>query len=192
MSRLVDDILLVIRLDTGRTAEEYGLFAHLCEYPGALLDQIVETHQESASKQGVLLELRTIDSLPPTVLCETLFADALIRLVDNAIKFSRGDERRIVIEARGDYDELRISVHDNGVGIAADAIPSLFQRFGQIARVKREQQGLGLGLAIAKELVTLHGGSITVKSTLNVGSTFTVHIPVASKTEQDMHARSTD
>jgi signal transduction histidine kinase len=76
---------------------------------------------------------------------------------------------------------VEVSVTDHGVGIAAKELPNLFERFRQIDRDRMEQQGLGLGLAIAREYVQLHGGDISVESTPGQGSTFTIRLPVAEE-----------
>jgi signal transduction histidine kinase len=73
---------------------------------------------------------------------------------------------------------VRIAVSDKGVGIPADQMEHLFDRFRQINRDQQEQQGVGLGLAIAHELIRLHAGQITVESTPGEGSTFTILLPV--------------
>lgn len=70
---------------------------------------------------------------------------------------------------------------DQGIGIPPEASPYLFRRFQQIDRERQEQQGVGLGLAIAQETVRLHGGVIEVESTVGQGSTFTIRLPVADE-----------
>jgi len=185
LSKTIDDLLLLVRLDTGHTAEEYRLLARLCPDPGAVVTEVVEAFRQPALQEGVLLKTRTEDRFSPVVMCRPLLMDALQRLVENAIKFSRrDDERWVAVETHRIDTEFQISVKDNGIGIAPEALPSLFQRFQQINRAKMEQQGLGLGLAIAKELITLHNGTITVDSTPGQGSTFTVHLPLAKESAQ--------
>jgi signal transduction histidine kinase len=75
---------------------------------------------------------------------------------------------------------VEVAVTDEGVGIAADQIHHLFERFRQVGRDKMEQQGLGLGLAVARGLIDLHDGEITVESRPGEGSTFTIRLPVAA------------
>jgi signal transduction histidine kinase len=74
---------------------------------------------------------------------------------------------------------VEISVVDQGVGVSPDKTMSLFQRFQQINREKTEQQGTGVGLAIARDLIRLHEGEISVESEPGKGSTFTIRLPVA-------------
>jgi len=74
---------------------------------------------------------------------------------------------------------VKLTVEDKGIGIPPEEIPNLFERFRQIGREKTEQQGLGLGLAIARDIVNLHGGKIEVKSEPGRGSSFTICLPRA-------------
>jgi signal transduction histidine kinase len=116
-------------------------------------------------------------------LCEPFFVDALGRLVDNGIKFSRGKGKRVTVNARVVGEWVEVAVSDEGVGISPDDLVYLFERFHQIGRRQMEQQGSGLGLVIAQELIRLHGGEITVESTLGEGSTFTIRLPRLSAAE---------
>ena len=99
--------------------------------------------------------------------------------MDNAIRFSRDGEKQVWIAVEASDEWVEVAVRDKGVGIAADKIPHLFERFRQIDREQMEQQGAGLGLAIAQELIALHGGEITVDSQVGEGSTFTIRLPAA-------------
>jgi signal transduction histidine kinase len=112
-------------------------------------------------------------------LCEPLFADALGRLIDNGIKFSKDEGKRVMVSAQATAGWVEVPVQDQGVGIPTEEIPHLFERFRQVNRKKMEQQGVGLGLAIAQELIRLHDGEITVRSDHGAGSTFTIRLPVA-------------
>src|SRR5690606_2241681 len=88
---------------------------------------------------------------------------------------------KIVINIESNKDEVEVSVRDNGPGIPADAIPKLFQKFSKIDYSYANhvnQPGTGLGLYISKQIVSLHGGKIQVESTVHVGSTFIVTLPI--------------
>src|SRR5262249_31779311 len=100
-------------------------------------------------------------------------------LMSNAVKFTgRGGHVRVWIERHDDYIELVVS--DTGIGIAADFLPHMFERFRQAdAGINRERGGLGLGLGIARQLVEMHGGTIHAESAgKDQGSTFRVRLPV--------------
>ncbi|MEA3375969.1 MAG: ATP-binding protein, partial [Chloroflexota bacterium] len=105
--------------------------------------------------------------------------DALGRLIENGIKFSRDGSKRVAISIEAGKEWVRIAVTDEGVGIPVDQQEHLFDRFRQFNRDQLEQQGVGLGLAIAQELIHLHGGRITVESAPKQGSTFTILLPLA-------------
>ena len=115
------------------------------------------------------------------MLHEPFFTDALGRLVDNGLKFSRGEAGWVTVSACAAEGWVQVAVADQGVGIPVEEIPHLFQRFRQIGREKIEQQGVGVGPAIARELIRLHGGDIDVESTLGQGGTFTIRLPRAEK-----------
>jgi signal transduction histidine kinase len=85
------------------------------------------------------------------------------------------------IDVRASDEWVETAVRDEGVGIAAEQIPYMFERFRQIDRERMEQQGAGLGLAIARDLIALHGGEISVDSQVGEGSTFTIRLPVAEQ-----------
>ncbi len=180
LNRLVQDLLTLMRLDTGQAATEFRLLAGRYDDIGALIQKTVSKYEPLAAQSGIILETHIAPQLPPVPLCEPFFADALGRLLDNAIKFSRGKGDRIVVAAHTAGEWVEVSVTDNGVGIRPEAIPHLFERFRQIDRERMEQQGVGLGLAIARELIRLHGGEIEVESRFGAGSTFTIRLPVAS------------
>ncbi len=179
--RLVENLLLLVQLDTGRTAEEFRVLVCVHRDLGATLDVVIHQHERQAAAQGVTLELEAEPNLPPVRLCEPLFVDALGRLVDNGIKFSRDEGKQVTVSARAADGWLEVTVADEGVGIHAKELPHLFERFRQIDRETMEQQGTGLGLALAQELIHLHDGEITVESTPGVGSTFTIRLPVAGE-----------
>ncbi len=178
LNRLVQDLLTLIRLDTGQAATEFRLLVRPHRNLAELVRQTVSRYEPQATQNGVLLETRVPPELPPVPLCEPFFTDALGRLLDNGIKFSSRKGKRVVVEARTSGEWVEVSVADNGVGIRPEEIPHLFERFRQIDRERLEQQGVGLGLAIARELIRLHGGEITVESVYGAGSCFTIRLPL--------------
>ena len=181
LNQLVEDLLLLIQLDTGRAAEEFRLLT--CVHPdlGMVLQSVVQQYEKQAADQGVTLEIKVESPLPPVQICEHFLMDALGRLVDNGIKFSHGEGKRVTVSARTADGWVEVTVADEGVGIHAKELSHLFERFQQINREHMEQQGTGVGLAIAQELIGLHSGEISVESTPGVGSTFTIRLPAAGK-----------
>jgi two-component system sensor histidine kinase/response regulator len=179
LNRLVEDLMLMIQIDTGRAAEEFHMLAHVHSELQTVLESAVHQRQRQAQRQDVALEYMGESELPPARISEPLFINALGRLIDNGIKFSRGENKRVTVSARDAGEWIEIAVSDQGIGIAADDIPNLFQRFRQIDRERMEQQGSGLGLALAQDLIHLHNGAITVESALGAGSTFIIRLPIA-------------
>ena len=178
LNRLVQDLLTVIRLDTGQAATEFRLLVYPHDNFAEVVRRTVQRYESLAAQNGITLEVRVPPTLPPVPLCEPFFTDALGRLVDNAIKFSRGKGERVVVDVGVAGDWVEVGVNDEGVGIRPEEVPHIFERFRQIDRERMEQQGLGLGLAIARELIRLHGGDITVESVYGVGSRFTIRLPL--------------
>jgi signal transduction histidine kinase len=103
---------------------------------------------------------------------------AIGNVVSNAVKFTQKDGR-IVIDLDGNADRVRMTVKDTGVGISPEFLPYVFDRFRQAdGSSTRNFGGLGLGLSIARHIITMHGGTIQAFSAgLNQGTTFTIEIP---------------
>ncbi len=112
-------------------------------------------------------------------------AAVLVNLLDNALKYS-GDEKRIVLRARGENGKVIFEVSDNGEGIDPEEQGRIFERFYQSdRRLSRTHEGCGLGLSIVRSVVKAHGGTVSVASTPGVGSTFTVRLPVEERMKDE-------
>jgi two-component system phosphate regulon sensor histidine kinase PhoR len=111
-----------------------------------------------------------------------LLEQAVINLLDNAIKYSEPGSEVQVLGSQSSR-EVTITVSDHGCGISAEHLPRIFERFYRVDKARsRKLGGTGLGLAIVKHIIQAHGGRVTVKSTLGVGSTFTIHLPRPAET----------
>src|SRR5690348_8826348 len=204
MSRLVNDLLTLARLDAGRPLDLRQI--DLIALVGEAVDQarILAGEREVALRTdggGRLLVQADADRLK----------QVLLALLDNALKYGRTDTGgwvrvRVGRSERGAF----VSVSDNGEGIAADDLPNIFERFYRVqraaqrritsahaaarlggpgtppdvtphdsARATARREGSGLGLAIARAIVNAHGGALTVQSQLGAGTTFTVELPLA-------------
>lgn len=174
--KLVEDLLLLVRMDSGAVALEIARFrTHIALKP--LVYEVVQNLSIAAEKRQVQIEVQVPDTL--TVFCvPTYLQDALSRLAENAIKFSASTGGRAVISAAEQNGAIVISVQDEGIGIDDTKQKMLFERFRQIDREKLEQQGVGLGLSIAHGLIRLHGGDIQVESRPGQGSVFTMTLPL--------------
>ncbi len=180
LNRLVEDLLLLVQIDSGRAREEYEALVSRYRNLGEIVRRTAAQWDQRAEQGRVSLRVTAEEGLPPVRLCEPFFVDALGRLIENGIKFSRNRADKVRVQATARDGWIRVAVSDDGVGISAPQQAHLFERFRQINRDQFEQQGAGLGLAIAQELITLHGGEIAVDSTLGEGSTFTILLPPAS------------
>ena len=145
-----------------------------------LLGEVVRQYGLEARRRGIALTLRQDRALSTVegdaVALERVFAN----LVYNALKFTP-EGGRIEIVSRRDGEGLAVAVSDTGPGIAADELPTLFQRYRQ-TRSGRVIGGTGMGLFIVKWLVEAHGGTVRVESTVGQGTCFEVHLPIGPGT----------
>jgi len=176
LSQLVSDVLDVSRIVTGKMA----LTVTACP----ILDVVctsVDIVRPSADGKGVAIHVEPPTS-PLAVACDVdRIQQVLWNLLNNAVKFtSRGGRIDISIAQRG--TNVEVAVRDTGAGIPPEAIPLVFQRFWQgDSGGQRPQGGLGLGLALARHFVELHGGTITAASEgVGRGATFTLSLPAAA------------
>ena len=143
-----------------------------------ILRSCIQICQAKADAKGTDIQLSCDDAVTATI-NPALFEQALINLIDNAIKYS-GANGRIVIRVEKTPAELSIGIQDNGIGISKKHLARLFERFYRVDNARsREQGGTGLGLAIVKHIAKAHGGHVTVASERGKGSTFTVHLPLS-------------
>lgn len=172
--RLSDDLLDAARIGAGR----FEIRKEPCDLV-TLAREIVEHKGPAAPNHHLILEAR-VDRLDGLFDCDRV-AQALGNLVDNAIKYSpEGGEVRVVAERVG--DRARVSVSDQGMGIAPEDLPRLFQPYARLRRTPGIK-GVGLGLYIVKGIVEAHGGAIAVESQLGEGSSFTLDLPLRDRTD---------
>ena len=103
----------------------------------------------------------------------------MVNLISNAVKFSEAGTGRIAVDMSHTDNHVRISVNDNGIGIALEDQESIFEEFRQIRHTaKGKPTGSGLGLAITKRIIEFHGGQIWLESEIGKGTTFTFELPI--------------
>jgi two-component system, sensor histidine kinase and response regulator len=175
LMHLVEDLMLLMQIESGITEFEIKRYRTTTEL-GVLIAEVVAAQSLKAEAQNISIEVQVPDSL--LVHCLPAYLqDVISRLLDNAIKFSKIGGGHVLIYAQEVGNHVRISVQDDGIGIDPTQHSQLFQRFKQLNRETMEQQGLGMGLAIAGALIELHNGSISVESASNEGSIFTIALP---------------
>ena len=175
--RLVDDLLDVARIAQGKIAlrpervELSNLLAQALETVSGLLEERQQSLELDVPAQGL-----AIDADP------VRFVQVLVNLLTNAAKYSNPGGR-IQVRASAAKGRVVIKVRDTGIGIGADMLPHLFDKFVQAPQsLDRSRGGLGLGLAIARSLVQLHGGEIAAHSAgVGAGSEFTIRLPLAAE-----------
>ena len=170
--RLVNDILDLERLDSGRVT----LVKECCN-AAALMVQAAEAMRSLAEKENITLSVSPVSTLvwaSPDHIIQTL-----TNLLSNAIKFSPANST-ITLIAEPQGDRVLFQLKDQGRGIPADKLDTIFGRFQQVdASDSRSKGGTGLGLAICHSIITQHGGRIWVESVLSEGSTFYFTLPVS-------------
>lgn len=172
MNRLVEDLLDVARLEEG--ALPVDAVAHA---PDQLVEESAALHERALSAADVSIDLVVEDGLPDVRVDPTRGVQILGNLLSNAIRHAPAESTvRVRAEREGEF--VLISVEDEGPGIPADKIPHLFDRFWQ-AEPNGKRGGAGLGLAIARGLVDLHGGTLGVESEPGVRTRFWFTLPVA-------------
>jgi signal transduction histidine kinase len=140
-----------------------------------LIREVVRAHEPQLQGRDVALRASLPPDLPALRADPRRLRQVLNNLVGNALKFTERGE--IVVSAAFDAENVWIDVRDTGLGIAATDVGRIFEEFGQAGPARNRRRGAGLGLAICRRLVELHGGTLTVASTLGQGSTFTIRFP---------------
>ncbi len=169
---LINDILDISRLDAGQ-ADLLEEDVNAADLIGATLRMM----QGQVAEANVAIGRKIEPRLPMIRADKRRIHQVLINLVSNAVKFTPAGGN-ITVSAFRAGAEVAISVADTGIGIAAEDVPKAFELFRQIdSQLSRKYEGTGLGLPLARKLVTLHGGRLVLESELNVGTTVTVYFP---------------
>ncbi len=182
---LINNVLDLSKIDSGRYELQYETF-----FVEDVINEVVETMKPMAESKS----LNIVINIDPEI--DTLTADRvkvkqiLYNLLSNAIKFTPEGGSVSVSAHRdriNDEEAVRFAVKDTGVGIPPDDLDRIFDEFEQIdTSLSRQYGGVGLGLTLTKRLVELHGGSISVESTLGKGSTFYFTLPVAREVKEEV------
>ncbi len=172
--RLINDILDISRLELGKMDLTFASVA-----PESLIEEAIAGLRAYAAGRDIAIGCELELDLPPLAGDRDRLIQVLTNLVSNAVKFSPTGGR-VLVRATCAAGDLRIAVRDWGIGIRACDHGRLFQRFQRLHPGRSEEPGTGLGLAISKAIVDRHGGRITVESEEDLGSTFTVVLPLVA------------
>jgi len=170
---LVDDLHTLSLADAGDLPIERRPTA-----PEQLMERVAEVYGHTAEQQGVALRVQADSALPQICVDMEQLTRALSNLVSNALRYTpAGGQVNLIVRAAP--AQVQLIVADTGVGIAAEHLPSIFERFYRADPARQQETGgAGLGLAIVKSIVEAHGGQITVASVTDQGTTFTIALPL--------------
>jgi PAS domain S-box-containing protein len=171
--KLVNSLLDFSRIEAGRVQASYEP-TDLAVFTADL----TSSFRSAIEKAGLRLVV-DCPSLPqPVYVDRDMWEKVVLNLLSNAFKFTFAGEIRIALHPSADGAAAELTVRDTGTGIPAAELPRLFERFHRIEGARgRTHEGTGIGLALVQELVKLHGGQVSVESTMDQGSTFTVRLP---------------
>jgi len=171
---MVNDVLDVAKIEAGRQDLELEIVS-----THDAIEEAVALLRALATNRGVELAAEVRHEIPQIKADPIRLRQILYNLISNAVKFT-DRHGRVLVSAAPEDGRVAISVRDTGVGIAPSDLGRLFRAFEQLNLPSGDRPGgSGLGLALTKRLVEMHGGTIDVKSDVGVGSTFTVRLPVA-------------
>jgi len=174
LRKLVNSLLDFSRIEAGRVDAHYKP----TDLTAFTLD-LVSVFRSAVEQAGLRLEVRCAPMPEPVYVDRDMWEKVVLNLLSNAFKFTLEGEIEVVLAVEG--SEAHLGVRDTGAGIDERDLPNVFDRFHRVAGTRaRSQEGTGIGLALVQELVRLHGGTVSVKSQLGKGSSFTVTIPLGS------------
>lgn len=174
LSRLVENVLHFARIEQGRAVYDLRP-ASLA----AVVESAVRGFRRAAEQAGFRLQVDVASGLPPVLADRDALQQAILNLLANAMKYS-GSSRDVVLRLEREDGCAAIRVTDQGVGIASQEQARIFERFYRATTPENLRiPGTGLGLALVDHMARAHGGSVSVESRLNAGSTFTIRIPFA-------------
>jgi signal transduction histidine kinase len=169
---LINDILDLSKIEAGRMELDVAAF----DLPTAIDDALL-LMRERAGRRGITVERYVDERVGEIHADQRKLKQVLLNLLSNAVKFTP-EGGRIDVRARLANGTAEISVTDTGIGIAPEDHDAVFEEFRQVGAADKKAEGTGLGLALCRKFVELHGGRIWVKSHIGAGSTFTFTLPL--------------
>jgi signal transduction histidine kinase len=170
LNTMTSSFLDLARLEAGRIQFRTTLFDI-----EKLMEECASLLQTKADEMHVQIRVKPAKKLQVEADRDKM-KQVLLNLLSNGIKYNK-PEGTVTLSAQADGNETILSVADTGVGIPADALPYLFQKFYRVRDTEGKVSGTGLGLSICKQIVQGHGGTITVHSQVHKGTIFTIHLP---------------
>ena len=173
LTQLINNILDFSRIEAGR--KEYRLVRSDL---AAVVRDVVDAYRFPIEQQGFALDLEVAEDLPEMAIDPEAISQALINLLNNAIKYST-EEKSIRVSVRPEGDRVLVSVADRGIGIPKAEHKRIFEKFYRVeSSLVHTTKGSGLGLALVQHIAEAHGGRVELTSVPGEGSTFTLSLPV--------------
>ena len=192
LTNILNDLLNLSRIESGKIDLKFENTAL-----GEIIEIAASSLRPHADVKSIQIDVEIPESLPTIYGDQEKIEQILTNLIGNAIKFTPNGGKILISakplfqDQRGGYgDMVAVSVKDSGIGIPAEHLKALFEKFHQVeGSLQRSVSGTGLGLAITKGLVEAHQGKILVESEVEKGSTFTFTLPVSQGERRDLHFR---
>jgi signal transduction histidine kinase len=174
MSKMIDTFLKVTQLDRGDKQEVVYVALRVDE----VVREVIATISPVARKKRIRLVDQVSGTIPPVAADKSLITQVLMKLLDNAIRYSP-ERTTITVTTVLEAEVVRVIVEDRGYGVPADSIDRIWEKFYRVAREgqEKDEESTGLGLAFVKEIVEQHRGSISVESEVGSGSRFSFALP---------------
>ncbi len=179
---LINEILDLSKIESGNMKLEYSDIAM-----PELLERSLVFFKERAMKHRINVSSECVSELPLVRGDEMRIKQVLVNLLSNAVKFTPDDGKvHVSVRMLGAGEQIEMIVSDTGPGISEEDIPKLFKSFQQLdSSCTKEHQGTGLGLALCRSIVELHGGKIWVESEVGKGSRFIFRLPTVNKKDSE-------
>ena len=174
MSRMIDTFLSVTQLARADKKEVTKVALRLDE----VARDAVATMQPIAKKKRIRLVKQPNGTIPPVAADKSFITEALMRFLDNAIRYSP-ERTTVTVSTALEAEAVRVIVEDRGYGVPAESIDKIWEKFYRVTRdgQEKDEESTGLGLAFVKEVVEHHGGSVAVESEVGKGSKFSFALP---------------
>ena len=175
LGRLVGDLMTLSRIELKTTKFQFASY-----YVNSLLEDCIESMRPMMDKKRIVLAMEPAPDRTEIFCDSEAVHQVVTNLLDNALKYTpEGGSIRVGARTLAEQDKVELYVHDSGIGIPAEDLPRLFERFYRVDKARsRELGGTGLGLAIVKHLVRAQGGDVSVESEASRGSRFSFTLPV--------------
>jgi two-component system phosphate regulon sensor histidine kinase PhoR len=173
MSRMIDTFLTVAQLERGDKQEVRKIALRLDE----VVTETLNVMQPVAKKKRIRL-VEQSSTIPPVSADKSLITQVLMKLIDNAIRYSP-ERTTVTVSTVLEAETVRVVVEDRGYGVPQDSLDRIWEKFYRVARdgQEKDEESTGLGLSFVKEVVEQHGGSVAVESEVGRGSKFSFALP---------------